>query len=360
MSTSAQYGMQRPPGTAPEAWMMQLLSGFMASQYVHAAAKLGLADLLSNGPRSAAELSAACGADEAALVRLLRVLASMGVFAEAGDGRFETTALAAVLRADHPSALRGIALFYGQEWIWRAYGALEHSLRTGRPAFEHVFGQGFYDHLAGSPEAARVFADAMSGFAAMQARQIVQEYDFGRFRRVMDVGGNHGAFLVELLRACPGTRGVLFDAAQVVEAAVARLARIEAGVRDRIELAAGDFLREVPPGCDAYILRNTLQDWDDERAHVLLTRCRDAMPARSARSDGRPSLLVVGRLLEPGNEPHPGKFTDMTMMVLTGGRERTRGELCALLAGAGFVVGSITRTAAMVAVVEATVDGARR
>jgi hypothetical protein len=350
---SAQYAITRPAGTAPEEWMMQLLSGFMASQYVHVAAKLGLADLLRGGPLSAKELSAACGADESALVRLLRVLASMGLFAEAGDGRFQSTALAAVLRADHPSSLRGIAVFYGQEWIWRAYGALEHSVMTGRPAFERVFGEGFYDYLAGSPEAARVFGDAMGAFAAMQSRQIVREVDFGRFDRVMDVGGNHGAFLVELLRAFPGTRGVLFDAPHVVDAAVTRLARIESGVRDRIELVAGDFLHEIPRGCDAYVLRNALQDWDDGRAHALLTRCRDAMSDRA-------SLLVIGRLLEPGNEPHPGKFTDMTMMVLTGGRERTTGEMCALLARAGFVVGSITRTAAMVAVIEATVDGARR
>jgi len=350
---STQYAMARPPGAAPEEWMMQLLCGFMASQYVHVAAKLGLADLLSEGPRSAEELARACGAEEKALVRLLRVLASMGVFAEARDGRFETTALAAVLREGHPSSLRGIAVCYGQEWIWRAYGALEHSVTTGLPAFAHVFGEGLYDYLAGSPEAARVFGDAMGSFAALQSRQIVREYDFRRFQRILDVGGNHGAFLVELLRACPDTHGVLFDAAHVVDAAVARLARIEPSVRDRIELSAGDFLHEVPPGCDAYVLRNTLQDWDDDAALQLLTRCRDAMSDRA-------SLLVIGRLLEPGNEPHPGKFTDLTMLVLTGGRERTTREMCALLASAGFVVGSITRTQAMVAVIEARVAGARR
>jgi len=333
--------------------MMQLLSGFMVSQCVHVAAQLGLAELLSNGPRSTDELAAACGADPQALARLLRMLASVGVFAEVNDGRFATTPLAAVLRADHPSSLRAIAIFYGQEWIWRAYGALRHSVTTGRPAFEHVFGQGFYGYLADSPDAARIFGDAMGAFAAMHSRTLVRAYDFGRFRRVADVGGNQGAFLVELLRACPEARGVLFDAAHVVEAAVARLARVEPEVRDRIELAAGDFLHEVPSGCDAYVLRNVLQDWDDERACAILTRCRDAMSDRA-------SLLVIGRELEPGNERHPGKLTDITMMVLTGGRERTSQETCALLARAGFVVASITRTESMVAIVEATVNGARR
>jgi hypothetical protein len=347
---SAQYATARPPETAPEQWMMQLLSGFMASQYVQVAAKLGLADLLHDGPRSVAELAAACVADEAALGRLLRVLASVGVFAETRDGRFETTALAAVLRKDHPGSLRGIADFYGQDWIWRAYGALEHSVKTGQPAFEHVFGEGFYEYLAGSAPAARVFGDAMGSFASIQARQIVRELDFGRFARVLDVGGNYGAFLVELLRAYPGLRGVLFDLPHVVDAARGRLAQVEPGVRDRIELAPGDFLREVPLGCDAYVLRNALQDWNDERAHAILTNCREAMPKGA-------SLLVVGRLLDPGNEPHPGKFTDMTMMVLTGGRERTAAEMRALLAGAGFVVRSITRTTAMVDVVEAGVEG---
>jgi len=350
----SQYAMSPPPGAAPEAWMMQLLSGFMASQYVHVAAKLGLADLLRDGPRSAEELAAACGADAKALFRLLRVLASIGVFEETGDGRFETTALGAVLRTDHPSSLRAIAIFYGEELVWRAYGALEHSVMTGQPAFENVFEKGFYDHVAGDARAARAFGDAMGSFAALQTRQIVKEYDFGRFGRIMDVGGNEGAFLVELLRAHAGVHAVLLDTPHVIEAAALRLAQLAPDVRDRIELAAGDFLREVPPGCDAYVLRNVLQDWNDERAHALLTRCRDAMSDRAA------SLLVIGRLLEPGDERHPGKFTDMTMMVLTGGRERTTEEMRALLAGAGLVVGSVTKTAAMVAVVEATVEGARR
>jgi hypothetical protein len=282
------------------------------------------------------------------------VLASIGVFAEVGDGRFETTALGAVLRADHPSSLRAIAIFYGGDRVWRAYGALEHSVRTGGAGFDRVFGDGFYESMAGDAHAARAFGDAMGSFAALQARQIVREFDFGRFRRLMDVGGNEGAFLVEVLRACAGLHGVIFDSPHVIEGAAPRLARLEPGVRERIEVAGGDFLREVPSGCDAYVLRNVLQDWDDERAHTLLTKCRDAMSGRAA------SLLVIGRLLEPGNERHPGKFTDMTMMVLTGGRERTIDEMRALLVGAGFVVGSVTTTTAMVTVVEATVDGARR
>ena len=345
---SAQYAMARPEGTSPEQWMMQLLSGFMASQYVQVVAKLGLADLVSDGPRSPADLAAACGADETSLVRLLRALASLGVFAETSDGLFETTPLASVLRADHPSSLRGIGVFYGQERIWRAYGALEHSVRTGGTAFDHVFGEDFYEHLAGSPEAARIFGDAMGSFASIQSRQLVREHDFARFARVLDVGGNYGAFLVELLRAHPGMHGVLFDAPHVVDAARSRLARIEPAVRDRIEVAGGDFLREVPAGCDAYVLRNALQDWDDERAHAILVKCREAMTERAA-------LLVIGRLLERGNDPHPAKFTDVTMMVLTGGHERKEEEMRALLAGAGFAVRSITRTTAMVAVVEASV-----
>src|SRR5262249_50221823 len=160
---------------------------------------LGLADLLRDGPRNAEELAAACGADAQALFRLLRVLASIGVFAQIADGRFEMTELGALLTTDHRSSLRAIAVLYGEDWIWRPCGALENRVRRGRAAFERIFGERFYDCLAGSREAAQLFDDAMGSFAVMHARQIIREYDFGRFGWVMDVGGNRGAFLVELL-----------------------------------------------------------------------------------------------------------------------------------------------------------------
>jgi hypothetical protein len=340
---SHQYSRQRGEGEPPEAWLMQLLSGFMVTQYIHVAAKLRLADLLKDGPRTAEELADKCDADARALHRLMRALASLGIFAETAGGRFEMTDLAVPLRTDTESSLNAIARMYGEDWFWRPYGELFHSVTKGRSAFEHVFDQGFYDHVASRPEAARIFNDAMTGFTAPQARRLVAEYDFGRFGRIMDVGGGQGTLIMEVLRAYPQVRGVLFDRSEVVRAAAERLAHVEAA--DRLELAFGDFMAEVPSGCDAIVLRNVLQDWGDEEAQKLLTNCKRAMSREG-------TLLIIGRLIEPGNDPYPGKFTDLTMMVLTGGRERTLDEHSELFARAGFALGAVTRTSALCAIIE--------
>lgn len=342
---SYQYSRQRGENEAPEAFLMQLLSGFMATQYVHVAAKLGLADLLKDGPLGAEELASRCGADADGLRRLLRALASMGIFAETADARFEMTELANPLRTDTASSLNGIARMYGEEWFWRPYGELHHSVTTGRSAFERVYEHGFYDHFAKDPGAARIFDEAMTSFTTSQARLLVREYDFSRFRRIMDVGGGQGALLLEVLRACPATRGVLFDRSGVTSALAERIAHCE--VADRLEPAFGDFMEVVPSGCDAYMLRNVLQDWSDDGARRLLGNCRRAMPEGG-------TLLVIGRLIEPGNDPYPGKLTDLTMMVLTGGRERTLEEHRELFARSGLALGAVTRTSAKVAIIEAS------
>lgn len=340
---SYQYSRQRGEDEPPEAWLMQLLSGFMVTQYIHVAAKLMLADLLKDGPRTAQELADRCGADAGALHRLMRALASLGIFAETSGGRFEMTDLAEPLRTDTGSSLNAVARMYGEDWFWRPYGELFHSVTTGQSAFTRLFDRGFYDHVVSHPLAARIFNDAMTGFTAPQAHRLVEEYDFGRFRRIMDVGGGQGSLILEVLRAYPETRGVLFDRSEVVRAAAARLEHVEA--RDRLELVGGDFMAEVPSGCDAIVLRNVLQDWGDEEAQRLLTNCKRAISPEG-------TLLVIGRLIEPGNDPYPGKFTDLTMMVLTGGRERALQEYNELFARAGFAPGAVTRTSALVAIIE--------
>jgi ubiquinone/menaquinone biosynthesis C-methylase UbiE len=267
----------------------------------------------------------------------------MGIFAETSGERFEMTDLAVPLRTDARSSLNAIARMYGEDWFWRPYGELFHSVTTGQSAFEHVHDRGFYDHVASDPEAARIFDDAMIAFTVPQARRLVQEYDFGRFGRIMDVGGGQGTLILEVLRAFPRTRGVLFDRSEVIRAAAERLAHLEAA--DRLELAGGDFMDELPSGCDAIVLRNVLQDWGDEEAQKLLTNCKRAMSRGG-------TLLVIGRLIEPGNDPYPGKFTDLTMMVLTGGRERTLEEHWELFARAGFAPGAVTKTSALCAIIE--------
>lgn len=339
-----QYSRVRGEGESPEGWLMQLLNGFMVTQYIHVAVKLGLPDRLAKGPRTAADLAAETGSDARSLHRLLRALASLGVFAETEGGQFTMTDLAEPLRTDSPSSLNGIARMYGEDWFWRPYGALVHSVKSGQTAFDHVYGHGFYEHLARDPEAGRVFDLAMGTFTASHAKRLVAEYDFGRFGRIMDVGGNRGVLLLSILRAFPQTRGVLFDREEVVRALDAQRGELDVG--DRLELVGGDFLQVIPAGCDAYVLRNVLQDWDDEQATSLLSNCRKAMSEDS-------TLLVIGRLIEPGNDPYPGKLTDLTMMVLTGGRERTLAEHRALFERAGLSLGPVTRTSAMVAILEA-------
>ena len=327
----------------PVTALQWLVNGYQVSQALHVAATLGIADRLGDGPRSCEDLAGG-GAHAPTLYRLLRALAAVGVFREEPGRRFALTPLGEGLRADVPKPVGPMAVFVGQPSYWQAWGHLLHSVRTGENAFRALNGIDVWAYRARHPEAGARFDAAMTARSRRVAGAVVEAYDFGRWRCVVDIAGGQGALLAAVLTRHPHLRGVLFDQPQVVAGAGAVLQA--AGVAGRCEAVGGDvFTAALPPG-DLYVLQSIIHDWEDEPATAILRNCR-----RGLDRDGR--LLLVERVLEPPNEGAEGKFSDLNMLVSPGGRERTRDEYAALLAGAGFRLEAVHPTAAGVEVVEA-------
>ncbi len=328
---------------APPATLLQMMTGYWVSQALYVVAKLGVADLVADGSRSVEELAAATQADAPSLRRVLRALASVGVFTESSPGTFALTPLATLLRTGTPDSMRALAIMYAEEQ-YRAWGDILHSVQTGETAFERQFGTSYFAYLAQHPEADRVFNEAMTGWTTQLVGAVMDAYDFSPFKTVVDVGGSYGTMLAAILRRNPAARGILFDQPHVVAAAAAQLA--VTGVAERCTTVGGDFFVEVPAGGDAYVLASILHDWDDERSVAILRQCRRAMPARG-------KLLVIELVLPPGEEPFVGKWMDLHMLVLVGGRERTATEYDALFRAAGFALARVVPTAAVQSIVEA-------
>jgi hypothetical protein len=313
--------------------LREQIMGFRTTQMIHVAAKLGLADLLAAGPRPVAELAIEAGAEPQALHRLLRALASLGIFAEDAAGDFMLTPQAELLRSDVQGSLKDIALLYGDDWVWQAYGNMTHSVRTGAPAFTKTHGQPFYGYLHAHPRAAARFNAAMTGFSSHETAAILEAYDFSDARSVVDIGGGHGALLAALLRAHPQMTGTLFDLPSVVAGAESVLS--EMGIA------------EAPAGADLYVMKSVLHNWDDTDALRLLSTCRAAM-APKAR------LLVIERVVPEGNAPAEAKLFDINMLVVAGGRERTEQEYRRLFAEAGLTLTRIGGTRSPLSVIVAT------
>jgi SAM-dependent methyltransferase len=312
--------------------LRRLVLGYRVSQAIYVAAELGIADLLASGPRTADDLASAAGAHAPALYRVLRLLASEGVFAETEDGRFELTPMAAALQREAPGPVRALALQVAQDAVWRSWGSLLQAVRTGQTAFEHVHGLDFFEYYRQHPQERIVFDQLMAALTAPAVRAVAAAYDFSRVGTVVDVGGGRGALAIGLLEAHAHLRGIVFDQPAVV--ADAREAIAASGLADRCEAVGGDFFESVPRGGDAYLLKFVLHDWDDERSVSILRSCRRAMPPT-----GR--LLVVELLVPRGIAPSFAKSQDVNMLVNLGGHERTEAEYRALFAAAGF---DLTRT----------------
>jgi hypothetical protein len=328
----------------PPATMLRLIAGFWVARAVAIAAGLGIADLLREGPKSSGELAAATATHAPSLYRLLRALASVGVFAEEGDGRFALTPLGATLQSGVPGSLHTFAMLQQDEEHLRAWGDLSYSLRTGAIAFDQCFGLDLWRYRARHPESSRLFDQAMAEFTGVVNGPILAGYDFSSLGTVVDVGGGDGALLAALLETHPPMRGVLLDLPHV--AAGARRRFEAAGLSGRCEVVAGDFFASLPEGGDAYLLKWIIHDWDDQRAVAILGNCRRAML-------GRGRLLLIEAVIPAGNAPAFHKFMDLNMMVMTGGRERTAAEYRALLETAGFRLARIVPTATEMSVIEA-------
>lgn len=309
--------------------LRRLINGFQVSQAIHVAARLGIADLLHDRPLTANELAARTRSNESALYRLLRALSAIGLFHEDDEQRFSLTTLGEGLRRDVVHSQAAWANFTAGPSLWKSWGNLLHSVKSGENAFLHAHGQNVWDHRAVHYEDGAIFDLAMRENSVLAAKAILAACDLGRFRWIVDVGGGDGALLAEIARAHPGLRGTLLDQPHVI-AQASEVFRF-AGVTDRCEAIGGDFFKAVPEGADAYLLKSVLHDWKDEEAIAILRACRSAMTADA-------SLIIVERLLAPPNQGADGKFSDLNMLVNAGGQERTQADFTKLLTDAGLVL----------------------
>jgi hypothetical protein len=329
----------------PALELRRLVNGFYVSQALCVVATLGIADLLADGPRRSDELAAVTGSDARALYRVLRALAAVGVFVEGDHRDFELTPVGDHLRSDATPSLQAWAAFVGRPYHWQAWTHLADSVRTGQNAFRIAHGVGSWDYRAAHAEEAAIFDRAMVSLTRQFTAAITTAYDFGRFAKIIDVGGGHGGFLTEVLCVHPAVRGVVFDLPHVVAGAPATLDA--AGVADRCEIVGGSFFEDVPAGGDAYVLKSVLHDWEDEQAVEILATCRRAVSAPA-------TLLVLERVLAPPNLGADGKFSDLNMLVGPGGKERTAEEFGDLLRRGGFRLTDVIETGSAMVVLEAT------
>ncbi|MBV8821706.1 MAG: hypothetical protein JO123_02820 [Ktedonobacteraceae bacterium] len=316
--------------TAP-ATLSEMLRGYWITQIIYVVAKLGIADLLEGGPRMSDELAISTGTHAPSLYRLLRALATIGVFEQDEKGSFSLTAISRCLVSNIPGSMRARAIANGEEW-YRAWGDLLYSVKTGQKAFDYVFGMPFFQYLAQNTPASEIFNETMTGSSEQGAAAIIAAYDFSWAKTIVDVGGGHGALIASILNANPHAHGILFDVPQVTEGARAHL--VAAGLAERCEVVGGDFFQAVPSGGDIYLLSWIIHDWDDERSVTILKNCYQAM-ASGAR------LLLIERVVPHDNEPSLSKLYDLHMLVLLGSRERTKPQYQALLDAAGFKLTTI-------------------
>jgi hypothetical protein len=311
--------------SSPVTQLRELIRGYQLTQLIYVAAKLGIADLLRGGPKTTDQLAASSGTNTRNLYRVLRALASNGIFSESGDGLFELTPLAEPLQTGVLDSLSGWAIISGGEWH-RAWGDLVHNVVTGETAFDHEFEMGYWEYLAQNPQADEAFNQAMTDSNAMMLAAVVDAYNFDEIETIVDIGGGQGSLITAILKANPTIRGVLFDQPNVI-ASAGRTFQQE-GVAGRCDLVGGDFFQGLPENGDAYVLQRIIHDWDDEHAIAILRSCRRAMA-------GDAKLLVVESVIPTGNEPSAGKLSDIMMIVLVDGVERTESEFRILFDAAG-------------------------
>lgn len=340
MSTDTSSKPEAPP---PHAQLIQMAMGHWVSRIVHEAARLGLADRLAAGPKTAEDLAGPTGTQAQALYRLMRTLAGLGILSEGGGRRFTLTPLGEALKTGAPGAARASILTLAGDCFARGWLELPHSLETGKPGFDKFLGMPIFDWLGKNPEAASLFSETMIGVHGAEPAAVAEAYDFSPFKTLMDVGGASGHLLATVLGRYPALKGILFDLPHVVRDAPALLAK--GGVAGRVTIQSGSFFEGVPAGADAYLMSHIIHDWNESQCLTILGHCRRAMPPT-----GR--LLLVEMVLPEGNEPHFGKLLDIMMLVGPGGQERTETEYAALYAKAGFRLTRVVPTASVACVIE--------
>lgn len=337
--------------TPAPAAMMELIIASWTSQAVTAAAQLGVADALANGPLPIDELAARVDADADALARLLRALIGRGVFRRRRDGRYELNSLASTLRSDAPVSMAWAARFYGSAEQRERWTLLAESVRTGNSVVRALRGTDSFDYFAEHPELAELFNRTMTSISQLTDASVVAGYDFGAYPTIVDVGGGQGPLLTAILTAAPASRGILYDLPGVVAGAPDVLR--ERAVADRVRIADGSFFDSVPGGADAYVLKNIIHDWPDEKAVQILRNVRKVAGPQA-------TVLLIELVIPTHDRDFPGKWADLEMLLNLGSRERTAAEYRDLLSQAGFRMTRVVPTASPLSVVEAKTAAAGR
>jgi ubiquinone/menaquinone biosynthesis C-methylase UbiE len=337
-----------PAEPQPADQLMQFATGYMVSSALHGVTALNIPDLLKSGSKSIAELAATTGSNEDALYRVMRALASIGIFKENPARTFSLTPVSEALCAGAQNSMRDMALWLTDPFHFEVYAELGHSIRTGETVPEKIYGLSCFDYLAKDKEVGDRFNNAMTGFSAMVVAAALDEYDFSWLagKTLVDIAGGHGKVITEILKKHPDVHGVLFDLEHVVAGAKTRIE--SQGLSARCAVVHGDFFKAVPEA-DAYVMKHIIHDWDDERASLILKNIQ-----RAARPGAR--VVLFEAVLASGNEPHFAKWIDIEMLVLPGGRERTEQEYRKLFADAGFKVTKILPTKSALNVIEAVLE----
>lgn len=323
--------------------MHDLIFGAWISQVITTVVELGVADALAGGPLPLDELAAKVGANPDALSRLLRAVISRGIFARRDDGRYELTPLADLLRSDAPTSLAAVARFIGYPQHREHWSLLPDAIKTGASVVPALRGKSFFDYLGEDPEYGRVFNDAMTSGSALTTGPVVEAYDFSQFSTIVDVAGGHGRLLAAILASAPNAQGILYDLPEVIAGATPLLREMH--VAERVRLAEGSFFDHVPAGGDAYVLKHIIHDWDDDASLHILRNVRSAAATGAA-------LLLVETVIPDDDRESMAKWTDMEMLLLNDGRERTAGEYRRLFDQAGFQMIGVIDTASGSSIIE--------
>lgn len=324
----------------PRQELFRIIGGYKSTQALYVAAKLGIADHLVHGSVGADELAKKVGANPKALLRLMRYLTALGIFSQDESKKFGLTSLGELLRDDNPESMRFNAIFSGEE-NYKATGDLLHTVRTGETAFNHVYGKGHFDWLTEHPHESSTFNKAMAQ-SLRRLENPLESYNFSGKHLIVDVGGGRGDLITSIIRANPTLKGILFDLPQGNREAPSQLKA--KGVADRCQIKEGSFFESVPEGGDVYVLSRILHDWPDEKVATILANCRKAI-----RDDG--ILLIRDNVLTDGDELE--SQLDITMMIMTGGQERTEAEWKSLLHATGFALARIFKKEGQLDLIEA-------
>ena len=334
----------RTKNLPPQAIMFNIIAGCWVTHLVYVAAKLGLADHLKDGPRTVEELATVAEVQAPSLYRVLRALASLGVFEEIKGKRFKLTPLAATLQKAVPGSMHAFALVHEQKYQQESWGQLLHGLKTGETPFLKAHGVPLFEYLENHPEELKAFGDSMTSVSSTENSAIAAAYKFSGIGTLVDVGGGNGSLLATILHEEPKLKGIHFDQTSVSESAKQDRYLTAKGIGERCTLESGNFFYAVPKGGNAYMAKRVLHDWDDGHCVKILANCRAAMG-----KDGK--VLVIDSVIPPGNAPDRGKLLDVLMFNI-GGRERTKKEFEKMFREAGLKVTRVITTKSPLSIVE--------